>query len=317
MNRAMCMGSLALCLLCVTACAKKNSRAGAAGGTTGASGSTSSPCLAVVNGKSTSGYPAVVRLVNQEAQSTGFCTGTFISSVAVVTAAHCLSTAANGGIAVTFSTTISNGMEGIAAVNAFTQGPRGESVDNSTAEGVAEDMAILIFPADTGKGVMGIASTRPAVGATITSVGYGLTSLPDLPQDPNFNGSKHYGSEKVIAGEDDINIYTGDVTAQQSVDAAGGDVINSFGDSGSPLIYNDKLVGTLSSGGKVTDGASAGTYQDIFVDITSATSQKLIALANKGGAAISASTVTTPSSSAATTTTTTTTDASSVQCPTP
>ena len=292
-------------LSATVSCAKKDGRTNGAATSGSVTGSGTNPCLRVVNGKNTSDFPAVVRLAIPQTQGgMGFCTGTFISPVAVVTAAHCLSDGSGGGVAVTFAATIQNGMKAVAALNAFSIGKRGESVDNQTAQGLAEDMAILIFPAGTSKGTLSISTGRPGVGATVTSVGFGLTTLPDLKDDTNFDGSKHYGSEKVVAGDDSINIYTGDATAEESAASGGNDVINSFGDSGSPIIYKNMVAGTLSSGGKITEGPDVGIYQSIFIDINSTKAKNLIETANAAGAAISLNTSTDTSTDTSTNTST-------------
>ena len=271
-------------------CTASHDKRGTAGAGTGGAGvtTTSSQCLSIVNGKPTSNIPSVVRLVTQESGGSGFCTGTFISSVAVITAAHCLSDDVNGGMSVTFDATISNSMEGVAALKAFTLGSRGKAVDTNSSDAIAKDLAIALFPPGTAPSIMAIGASRPALGASIMSVGFGLKTLPDEPEDPNYNGSKYYGSEKVVQGQEEANIYTGAVTAQQSIDAAGEEVLNSYGDSGGPMILDNRLVGTLSSGGKTTNEENADIYLDIFVDINSATSKKLIDLANENGAGIPA-----------------------------
>ena len=262
------------------------------GGGTGAAGG----CLNLVNGKASTDYPAVVRLLSKpNSTSVGICTGTFISPTAVITAAHCLDGSATGGLYLSGGTSVAFGSHTISpfagdvqSLKAFTYGAYGETGDPNDATITAKDTAIVLFPEGTGSAYMAIGGSLPPVGTTVTSIGYGLTTLSNTTPDPNYDASKHIGTTKIVTAQDNYNVFVGGVTAQESAAAAGASVIDSFGDSGGPMIYNDTVVATLSNGGDGMTSSGRDIWFVTFVDINSVQTKKLINLANQNGAGIAA-----------------------------
>ena len=259
---------------------------------TGASGS----CLNLVNGTLTSEYPAVVRLLSKpNATSVGICTGTFISPTAVITAAHCLDGSATGGLylvggaTVAFKSRTKSPFDGgIKSLKALTFGAYGETGDPNNAALTAKDTAIVLFPPGAATAYMALGPSVPPTGTVVTSIGYGLTTLSTATADPNYDASKHIGTTKIVTPQDKLNVYVGGVTAQESAAANGASVIDSFGDSGGPLIYNNTVVATLSNGGSGQTASGSEVWYVTFVDVNSDQTKKLLDLANQNGAAIAA-----------------------------
>lgn len=250
----------------------------------------SGKCLQLVNGLATEDYPAVVRLMSRRDGAVGICTGTFISPTAVITAAHCIDSSANGGLYLVGDERIAftgNPLaNAISATRAFTNGATGSMGDPNDPSSVSLDTAILLFPKGIAKTYMGISNKKSPVGTKVTSVGYGLTNYFDETPSPNYDATKHYGLTAVISGDESTNIYVGDFTAEASEMELGARVVESSGDSGGPLIADDMLIGTLSVGGAQNNENNEKSYYSAFVDMNSAATRALINKANAGGAAI-------------------------------
>jgi len=264
----------------------------AAAGTTDTAASRT--CLNLVNGTLTSEYPAVVRLLSKPSATTvGICTGTFISPTAVLTAAHCLDGSTTGGLYLVSGTSVAFKSRtkspfdgGIKSLKALTLGSYGETGDPNNAAVTAKDTAIVLFPPGAAAAYMALGPSVPPIGTVVTSIGYGLTTLSNAAADPNYDASKHIGTTKIVTPQDNLNVYVGGVTAQESAAANGASVIDSFGDSGGPLIYNNTVVATLSNGGSGQTASGREVWYVTFVDINSDQTKKLLVLANQNGAAI-------------------------------
>ncbi len=249
-----------------------------------------SGCLHLANGVPTQDYPAVVRLLALTADGASICTGTFISPTAVMTAAHCIDSSANGGVSYVPGAKIDfdssqkpSGM--VAAQAAFAVGPVGEAIDAQDPTSVAQDVAILIFPKGLTRSYLGIEAQRPAPGTKVDLVAYGLTSYPDAELDPQYDASKHKGSTQVIAGDEEVNIYVGGYSKTEAQAAGSSKAVNNSGDSGGPLLVNGSIAGTLSVGGVDTMQASP-IYFAAYVDINRPLIRELIGRANAAGAGI-------------------------------
>jgi len=250
----------------------------------------SGKCLQLVNGLATKDYPAVVRLMSRRDGAVGICTGTFISPTAVLTAAHCIDSSANGGLYLVGDERIAFTGDplanAISATRAFTNGATGSTGDPNDPASVSLDTAILLFPKGIAKTYMGISDKKSPIGTKVTSVGYGLTNYFDETPPPNYDATKHYGLTAVIGDDESTNIYVGDFTAEASEMELGARVVESSGDSGGPLIADGMLIGTLSVGGARVNENNEKSYYSEFVDMNSAATRALIKEANAGGAAI-------------------------------
>ena len=292
--RLACVGIVAAAVIgCSESASPRNSSSRTVGKTSAKSQpATSGSCLNLVNGLDTRDFPTVVRLVGIRGKSYGVCTGTFISPTALITAAHCIDSSANGGVSIVagdrldFSQNIMAGS--IKAIRAFTRGFIGSTGDTSKTDTVNKDTAIVLFPRGAAKAYAAIAAAKPSPGVKATSVGYGLTDYYDEANaGQNYDASKHYGSIDVVPSGDGSNIYVGDYTTQESEKVLGAKIVDSMGDSGGPLFVNNEITGTLSVGGsrdRASDGLTA--YFSVFVDINSADTRELIRIANDAGADI-------------------------------
>ena len=247
-------------------------------------------CLQLVNGLATGNYPSVVRLMSEKSGAVGICTGTFISPTAVITAAHCIDSSANGGIYLVADDRIAfhdNPLaNAVPAIKSFTQGATGSTGDPNDPTSVSLDTAIVLFPKGIASTYMGISDNKPRPGAKVISVGYGLTDYYDQTPSPSYDATRHYGFTTVISRDESTNIYVGDFTAMASEMELGERVVESSGDSGGPLIADGMLLGTLSAGGAEFNENNEKSYFSAFVDVNSAATRALINAANVGGAEI-------------------------------
>lgn len=280
------------------------------GGVVGAAGASSAPGRArrcgdaglglVVNGEESCGFPAVVRLVRPLSDGgNSFCTGTFVSDRAVVTAAHCVDSSATGGVYLSLSETVdpSQSVElGVAGVSAYVNGRTADS--DTRADVTKADLAVVIFPPDSAPAVMEIGETRPADGSAVELVGYGLDYWAESPSEtgPAQSLAKRTGksvsqgdlagrSAKEIADSGVLWIVTGGFTEDESLASAAtaGRAMTAFGDSGGPLVQNGLIRGALSS---TVKNSQSGRIYSLYVDLLCPAARETLDRANEAGAGV-------------------------------
>ncbi len=207
----------------------------------------------VINGTTTSGYPAVVML---RSRSAGFCTGTLISPSVVLTAAHCI----DGG-APAFVGFGVNGSQNLVSVSRAVQHPRWNR--NNLSAG--NDIAVLVLASQV-SGVTPIPvsqNVREAVGGDrATVVGYGNNST----RGTGF-GTKREAPVNVLTpgGSDGVSesrfVKIGTSSGTQACN----------GDSGGPVFFNDsrgvqRVVGVTSYGYTGCTGGSFHTRVAAYTD---------------------------------------------------
>jgi hypothetical protein len=188
-------------------------------------------CFKVVNGIERVNIPAVVLLTTIEQNS--LCTGTFLGDNVVLTAAHCMDTTSTGGMGL---------IDGTMPVAMVHGGVVGETAPNARP---MQDIAILIFPADTSKSWRKISSNAPKAGDTLVVAGYGQT---DLIADNATDGKVRYGFNVVDSVSVDQALFKYQSNSTTNGLGQGQDSISGRGDSGGPIFSGDGQV-ALTSGG--------------------------------------------------------------------
>jgi V8-like Glu-specific endopeptidase len=253
--------------------------------------------LNLVNGVQTTEHPAV-GLIIQRISSTSVesCTGTFVSSSAMVTAAHCIGSTPNGNISF-YPGAQPNWQKPdpkpIAATKVFHLGKTKEDFDKlgPNPEPVLEDIAIILFPEGTAPAALGLTTKRPPVDQTVTLVGFGSTHKVGSSNLNDYVIARRAGTNKIKLFPDypEYNpgqIMIGFITELQSTNAKGSLAVASNGDSGGPMI-SDGLLAGVSSTSAIADPAP-GILFSSYTSVNSPEAVRLFAAAKAGGANIPA-----------------------------
>jgi len=204
-------------------------------------------------------YPAVVMLTSAAA---GICTGTFVSDRVVLTAAHCLDRTEGGGMSLG---------------NVRAEGAIHGTLVGKVAALRKTDLAVLAFPAGTGKAWVSLAPRAPARTDRIAFVGFGRSDV----KDGATSGVKRLGYNMCERMADGFLHVVG-LAANSDAVPRGEDAATSFGDSGAPLLVDGAIAGIGSGGGVLPDGRKRSQ----FVDLSSAESCALLAKVVDAGASI-------------------------------
>jgi hypothetical protein len=245
--------------------------------------------LELANGVETGAFPAVVRIGRRiGTNGLSLCTGVFVSSTTLLTAAHCIDDTPNGGIMLLPGETLDATLAGATvAVRAFAAGPTGSNIDSSDPAALADDIAVVEFAQPVSTAFTPVATERPSAGTPATLVGYGITTLEGQPVNPDEDHRKRAGGNVVINPlvEGHPQIFTGGQTAAASAAANGGAAFGEHGDSGGPLLVGGEIAGVLSlSGVGERDGETV--YFNTYTDLNGTAGRNFLAAAAAAGFAL-------------------------------
>ncbi len=206
---------------------------------------------AIVHGAADKGrHPSVLALLAQDAQGTALCTGALVAPDLVLTARHCVSYLRSESVQCPSSAAQITGDRPPGSILVL----RGD--DARTAQPIAKGAEIL---APSGKVLcandiallrldrpihdltpLRVAKAAPALGHTITAVGFGLTGTGGTA------GAKRFRTGVPILEVDAAEFLVGEATCS--------------GDSGGPALdeTSGEIVGVVSRGPQPCEGASAG-----------------------------------------------------------
>lgn len=230
--------------------------------------------VSVTNGREVKDgeYPSVVLLYDQSAGA--ICTGTFVSPTRVLTAAHCTMSGevdAEGRVAdlklaiIKIADPVNKKAELIGTSTAVFRNPlwdkNGKNVNKY-------DLGVVEFAPGVSKAVSQLAAGAPAVGESLTIVGYGLNQTTNM-NDPASAGVKRVGVNKVASLADGFIQFTG---ANKTSNGNGTNSSAASGDSGGPLFINGKVAGVTSGGGF----GGFGSTRSLYVNLSSPESKAFL-----------------------------------------
>ena len=228
--------------------------------------SESSSQIKVTNGVSAEGeFPSVVMLhISSTDNSASICTGTFVNSSQIVTAAHCIyDNLQDGGKAIKSVAFVKrNGDGSNSRIYATGRIYRPEYTHQEQAVN-GRDVAVITFPANSAPAITPLYKKTPVIGTVFTIVGYGLNDYhysADGTQIGTGSGTKRKGQNEVRSVSSDGLISFYGVSSATAVNfEAGLNVASGSGDSGGPLLINGSLAAVTSGGGlaKSTDEEGA------------------------------------------------------------
>lgn len=214
---------------------------------------------AVINGVSTSDYPAVVQILSEyPGNRGGMCTGTFIRDDLLITAAHCVDGA---------KSVVANGKRSLEVYY-------NEYYKEDSPYWVSYDQALVKFPRNTSRHVMALATTAIKNHDTLTLVGFGINDyVYDYarrewqPSRIAKSGVKRMGKNTYFKNDEladqGIIQFVGKAQTENSGVAAS----LGQGDSGGPLIVDNKIVGIASGQYIKYDGTTnVSSYNYVLSD---------------------------------------------------
>ncbi len=209
------------------------------------------PAAALVNGteEAESSFPFTARLY---VLGTHLCTGTFLNDTTVLTARHCIAYADPTG-----NVRVDSGAQQSASVNVFYLD---EGFDPALPPqlGYETDLALVVFPAGTGKGrgiggggYPALATDEPLPGDWLYLLGYGGTDMTGA------------GAGVLRSGAHQIMFVD---PADMSWVALPGEQNVAPGDSGSAGYIDGKVAGVATLAGDILGLVKIGAYRSIFDD---------------------------------------------------
>lgn len=182
-------------------------------------------------------YPAVVPLYKSFSgteNQTFSCTGTFVTSKIVLTAAHCV--------------------KGLADENGLLKGPLSDFVFDKKAVKVLRnpayktddynpenDLGLVMFEEDMTTHAMKIREAEAKARDAVAIVGFGRHDTSN----GESTGKKRIGFNTIFVVEDGLIKFDG---VERGEDFSGKDAASAKGDSGGPMFIDDEIVGVTSSG---------------------------------------------------------------------
>ena len=248
----------------------------------------------IVDGVTTSNWPAVVLLLRLTADQIEMCTGTFVGHNVVATAGHCVDSSPTGGVSVIRNvltlnlddegrangpTINSTGVKPLRVVhNGWTKenlvGPDGEVLN---VNAIGQDVAYLIMPDNSAPAYLGYYNGTIGADTAGTVVGFGLPSLTSsTPYATKREGNLTVTPAKDIADVLDSEAKWWWLFSKKNASTAPGD-------SGGPLFIQGQLAGITSSGSKRPFYLGGATISS-FANLNSSRNQQLKQQAQAAGA---------------------------------
>lgn len=222
--------------------------------------------LHVINGKdlAESKHRGVVQIgMGVKGQSLdALCTGTWVSSDTILTAAHCM-----------WDWTVDGVWKDVWVIQGEAKGAKSSKIyihPDYTWDfgegGFVYDIAVVKFPKNTAKKFIGVAKKTPKKNDSLEIVGYGIVAEGNF----SSSGKRRSGTNKVHNVNKRIAIQghyyqVGSDESGSSV-STGKDVLNGSGDSGGPMLVGGLVVGVSSTASveNATPDKKEGYYVNIF-----------------------------------------------------
>lgn len=229
--------------------------------------------LQITNGMDVkeSAYPSVIKVSAYGGGALDGCTGTFVTSYQVVTAAHCLEGVEPGDNTIFAAKFDANGQEVTSfQADSFQIHP----LYDPQAKPSPYDLAVVNFPRHAASEISLIASQRAPLDVWVQLVGYGDNEnfFDESGQlSGSGNGRKRVGTNKLLAYDSDMIRIDG-VPGKTAGINPGLRSCSGMGDSGGPLFYNSStLIGINYGGGLIKetakDGSESYSCLSLYVDL--------------------------------------------------
>lgn len=157
------------------------------------------------------------------------CTGTFVSSEVMITAAHCVLNDAGQIESIVLTRNLARSVKILVNPN----------YDHNKKGSYVSDVAVVLFPRNSAKANTTFNPVRIKVGDEFTIVGFGRPQ-----EDSGMSGVKRVGTNRLTHQSDSYIYFESPAFADGSDDNAGA----APGDSGGPLFVDHKITGVTSSG---------------------------------------------------------------------
>lgn len=232
----------------------------------------------VINGKDTTDYPSVGLIAELDEKNVvgGTCTGTWVGSNTMITAAHCITAGALTELVYLKGNAISTGETIQEAEKIVATGVKPSKVivnadellhgnlQNDLIEmNVAyKDMAILIFDKDVAPATTKILDRLPSNKEDAVIVGFGATASSVRTAEAGEKSIKRVGKNHVVVRDElkeafpDLLIMFGRGETEDTSGKAT-DSLSGAGDSGGPIFVDGALAGVVSN------GAASAEVQDL------------------------------------------------------
>lgn len=269
----------------------------------------------VINGKETTDYPSVGLIAELDEKNVvgGTCTGTWVGSNTMITAAHCITAGSLTELVYLKGNSISTGETIQEAEKIVATGIKPSKVivnadellhgnlqnDLIEMDIAYKDMAVLIFDKDVAPATTKILDRLPSDKEAAVIVGFGATSSSVRTAEAGEKSTKRVGKNHVVVRSElneafpDLLIMFGRGETKDTSGKAT-DSLSGAGDSGGPIFVDGALAGVVSNGAaseEVQDlSEQLGENADnmtVYASMNSTFAKALLDKAKKAGAKFS------------------------------
>lgn len=254
------------------------------------------PCLKIVNGTESQAQPAIGMIYQQNGDHLFLCTGTFVSSNTMITAAHCFPFGTDIAYVpgtswdLTDATVVAEiGRSAIRSIKTIVSPVLLHSGDGIASTDSQKDLAVVIFPDGTAPATLPILRRAATDGEAVDLYGFGRTEIDEVhaASTPGTRTIKRHGRNQIAKKDELKSSYPNTLLLFGAASGKGSTgSLGSNGDSGGPLLIGNAVAGIASTVG-LASGLGSVTSEEAFTvysDLNSAFAQNFYREAEKAGA---------------------------------